>query len=363
MRYSHMLILIGAAVCCVWAEPKCVGAQDAPFSFDPPVYDPYGAITARPESHAGPTTAPSESAAVDAPAEIPIYGCACGCGVFEVGTRSMLPEGAGLTVYLEYDYQDQNINWSGVKPASSANNDDKEIRTNFFTAGVQYMINRDWGVQVEVPVDNRFFETTGGATGSDIVRLNWTTLGDIRVMGIYDGFMPDQSLGITFGTKLPTGSFTHNDAYGDIDRDSELGTGSTDVLLGGFYRNNLTADGRFDWFGQISADLPVLTQQHYRPGDEVDGSVGAYMNGLHIGKVAIVPIAQVIASHRESDSGINSANPVASGYDRILLSPGLEVDLHPLMFYADIELPVYARFTGDQLVTAALFKAMVSYHF
>ncbi len=276
----------------------------------------------------------------------------------------MLPHGAGLTLYVEYDYQDQNIDWSGVKPASSADNGDKEIRTNFYTAGIQYYFNRNWGVQLEVPVDERFFETTGGVTGDQLVAFHWTTLGDMRLEGIYDGFMPDQSLGIIFGAKLPTGKFNHpNDAEGDVDRDSQLGTGSTDVLLGGFYRNNLTSDGRFDWFGQVLADLPVLTQQHYRPGDEVDGAVGAYMNGLHIGRVDIIPIAQVIASHRESDTGLEASVPVASGYDRILIAPGLEVDLHPLMFYADIELPVYARFTGDQLVTAALFKVMVSYHF
>lgn len=292
-----------------------------------------------------------------------MYGCACGCGIFEVGTRSMLPQGTGLTVYLEYSYQDQNINWSGVKPSPAADNPDKEIRTSFFTPGLQYMFNRNWGIQAELPVDSRYFSTTGGATGNDIVHLTWTTIGDMRLEGIYSGFFPDQSLGVLFGVKLPTGNFTHNDAFGDIDRDSEIGTGSTDILVGPYYRNNLTADGTLGWFAQIDLDVPVLTQDGYRPGVEADGALGIYLNGLHVGRLSITPIAQVLDGLRGHDSGPNAAIPVASGYERVLLSPGLEFDFHPVMVYADVELPVYAHVTGNQLVGASLFKMIVSYHF
>ena len=71
---------------------------------------------------------------------------------------------------------------------AGGDNDDKEIRTHFVTAGFQYMFDRSWGFQVEVPYDDRNFKTTGGASGSDIVALNWASLGDIRVEGIYTGF-------------------------------------------------------------------------------------------------------------------------------------------------------------------------------
>ena len=40
--------------------------------------------------------------------------CACGCGLYEVGTNSMIPIGAGVMTYVEYDYQDQDHNWSGA---------------------------------------------------------------------------------------------------------------------------------------------------------------------------------------------------------------------------------------------------------
>jgi hypothetical protein len=54
---------------------------------------------------------------------------------------------------------------------------------------------------------------------------------------------------------------------------------------------------------------------------------------------------------------------VQSGYERVLLSPGIEFDLHPVMVYADVEIPVYIHTTGDQLIAGTLFKMIVSYHF
>jgi hypothetical protein len=194
-------------------------------------------------------------------------------------------------------------------------------------------------------------------------------LGDIRLKGIYTGFSPDLSSGLTFGLKLPTGSYTHNDANGDVDRDSEIGTGSTDLLLGGFHRGSVTKDNRVNWFVQAELDLPTLTQAHYRPGVEIDTAAGLYYSGLSLGRMKITPIAQVIASERTSDTGANASGgsnapgEVASGYQRIMLSPGIEFNWHPVSLYADVELPVFQDFRGNQLVASALFKVILTYHF
>ena len=192
--------------------------------------------------------------------------CACGCGVFDVATSAMFPQGAGGMVFLDYDFMDQNRDWHADSEAPGANNPDKEIRTHFVTAGFQYMLNRGWGIQAEVPYDNRLFKTVSAAPGGPIATEHWSQLGDIRLQGIYTGFSPDLSTGLTFGFKLPTGSFAHNNAYGDVDRDSEIGTGSTDLLLGGFHRGNVTKDNSVSWFAQALLDVPTLTQAHYRPG-------------------------------------------------------------------------------------------------
>ncbi len=52
-----------------------------------------------------------------------------------------------------------------------------------------------------------------------------------------------------------------------------------------------------------------------------------------------------------------------TGYQRILLSPGLEVELRPVTIHADVELPVFQNFTGNQLAASVIFKLAVSYMF
>jgi len=218
----------------------------------------------------------------------------------------MIPTGAGIETFFDYDYQDQNRNWSGSSEAPAADNGDKDIRTSWYNIGYQEMFNRSWGLRVEVPYEDRHFVTTGGASGGDIVALNFSGLGDIRVEGVYTGFSPDLSSGLLFGLKLPTGSYTTEDAFDDIDRDSEIGSGSTDLLLGGFERFNIDTDYGWSGFTQALVDLPVLSQE------------------------------------------------------RILAAPGLEIDYHPFKVYADVELPLYYHFTGDQLVAKTLFRLSIS---
>ena len=270
----------------------------------------------------------------------------------------MFPSGPGGMAFLEYNYQDQNRNWNGTAQAPAEYNDDKEIRTDFITLGLQYMFNRGWGVQAEVPYDFRFFKTADGAGGT--LSRNWSQLGDIRVEGIYTGFFADMSAGVTLGVKLPTGSYTFDPDV--VDRDTQIGTGSTDILLGGFYRGHLTRDFNWQWFAQARLDVPALIQNEYRPGLELDAAAGLDYQGFSVGRVNILPLAQMIFSERTSDSG-TAADSSNTGYQRLMLSPGIEFHLHPVRLYADAEFPVYQNFTGNQLAAPVLFKVILSYMF
>ena len=44
-----------------------------------------------------------------------VWGCACGCGIFEVGTSAMFPEGSGGMAFQTYAFQNQNQN-SNIPP-------------------------------------------------------------------------------------------------------------------------------------------------------------------------------------------------------------------------------------------------------
>ncbi|HVR85454.1 MAG TPA: hypothetical protein VMU54_14150 [Planctomycetota bacterium] len=271
----------------------------------------------------------------------------------------MLPQGQGGLLFFEWDYQDQNHNWSRHHRAPADDNGDKLLWTSFFRFGLQYMFNERWGMQVDAPFAHRYFRRDDGTGNGTNEATEWTDWGDMRVKALYTGFFKDMSLGVDFGLKLPTGNYTQEGA----DRDTELGTGSTDLLLGGFYRTPLSADRNWNAFFQIEGTLPLFTRDQYRPGLEVDASAGMDYQGIALGNVAIVPFAQVLLAGKTSDRGANSAQPVASGYQRVLLSPGLELLMHPFMVYADVEIPVWQNFRGDQLVASALFKLVIAFSF
>ncbi len=277
----------------------------------------------------------------------------------------MYPEGNGGDglVFFDWDFQDQNHNWSGNSRAPAGDNGDLGIKTHFFTAGLQYMFVRDLGLQIEVPYVERSFTSLGGPSGTQAVTRRWSDLGDVRINGLYTGIIRDQSLGVSIGLKLPTGDFKHQEPGIGVDRDTQIGTGSTDLLLGVFYHHWITKDRNWWIFAQAQLDSPMCTQDGYCPGIEGAAALGFYYNGWSIGNAKIRPIAQAIASQRGHDSGPHSAHPVASGYERVLLSPGIEIDFHHVMIDASIELPVYQHVSGDQLISQALFKAGVTYRF
>lgn len=283
--------------------------------------------------------------------------CACCCGVFDVGGSSMMPTGDGGAAYLEYDYMDQGKNWHGTSSAPLADNPDKRIMTDFYTAGLQYMFTRSWGMQAELPYTNGYFKTTDDS--GNLVVNQHDALGDVRLMGIYSGFSADMSSGITFGLKVPTGDWK----YTGFDWDTSIGTGSTNSLLGFYHQGRITSDNVYSWFAQGLWDRPFMTRGGYRPGSEVEAAIGAYHKGWTVAPgVKVTPLLQVIGSNRLKDSGPN-ANPDNSGYTRFLLSPGVEVAYGSAKLYGDVEVPVYQQVNGDQLTAPALLKVMVSYSF
>ena len=284
--------------------------------------------------------------------------CACGCGVFDVGTGAMFPDGAGGQVYAEVDFMDQNRNWSGTSAAPADANEDQRIQTTFDTVGAQYMFNRSWGVSVDVPYWSRKFTTTDADTG-DTVTFDHAAVGDIRLRVNYTGFSHDMSSGISFGVKLPTGDST----YANFDPDTQIGTGSTDLLVGGYHLGKITDDGSWNYYVRGMWDQPVATKSIYRPGYELLGVVGAYYHGWASSSgVRVVPLAQVTAAVRGHDGG-TMGMPADTGYSRLIVAPGIEVSYDRFRAYAEAGLAVYNNMSGNQLVARQMYKLSVSYSF
>jgi hypothetical protein len=317
--------------------------------------------------------------------------CACGCSVFDVGGLDLPQEqDHGGRVFFEFWSSNQTQNYVGSSQAPASLNTDKQIVTQWYNVGFQYNFNRDWGVMVRIPTVNRSLTTDTQNPQFGIKTFNSKDIGDIEIMGMYTGFFKDMSTGIMFGVKLPTGTFT---APG-LDRDTQIGTGSTDLELGAFHRGLLTGDNAWQYFAQFLWRRPFLYQaaadpqgffdgnpgvvQTYYPGYQIDGAAGIVYNNLYhvLGLDKITPLAQVIVSQRSRDEG-TGADPYNSGFDRVMLSPGVEftkvvdeANNRVVKLYADVEFPVYYRAnaannagTEGQLVAPILIKVVGSYNF
>jgi hypothetical protein len=321
------------------------------------------------------------------------HACACGCSVFDVG-GGLLPQenDHGGRVFFEYWFSNQTTNWIGAAKAPHNVNHDQNLNTSWYSVGFSYNFNRDWGVFMRIPTATRSLTTDTGPPpgGLGVQRFNSNGLGDIEIDAMYTGFFKDMSTGVMVGLKLPTGVYT---APG-LDRDNQIGTGSTDLIVSFFHRGMLSGDNAWQYFQQIRFQQPFLYQdaadpqgffdgnpgvvQSYKPGMQVDGAVGFLYNNWYnvFGFDKITPLGQVIISHRNHDNGTGS-DPLNTGFDRVMLSPGIEVtkvldeaNNRVMKLYADIEIPVYYRAnaannagTDGQLIAPYMVKVVASYNF
>ena len=163
----------------------------------------------------------------------------------------------------------------------------------YLTLGVNYRPSADWNVNLLVPYVVRTHSTygtqvqpyTAAETAPDQVSgAHVDSLGDIKLIGNYQGLLPTHNLGLQLGVKLPTGhygtavSFDHGpDAGSPLDASLQAGTGSTDVILGAYYYQAVSQD--FDLFTNVQFQSAVAHQQNqpgndFRPGNLETFSVG-----------------------------------------------------------------------------------------
>lgn len=308
--------------------------------------------------------------------------CACGCGIFDIGAGGLTPNSAdsGLAVWFRIAFMNQNRNWEGSSGAPAADNPDKRINTTFYFIGGQYVINRNWSVMVELPLFDRSFTSTDDGTiagpAGSLYTAHDFAAGDLEASVMYTGFDKDMSTGLGLGIKAPTG-----DRHGPkgplggqaMDRDTLPGTGSTDLMVSGYHVGTLNRANTLGYFVQAKYQIPIATQDQYRPGNEFNGAVGlTYDFGRHGPFKSIAPVLQLITSIRGHDSGEN-ANPLNSGYERMLIDPGVSLRLKKVRFDADVAIPLYQHVNFDpagvgqgsagQLVSRVMAKFQVTYDF
>ena len=298
----------------------------------------------------------------------------CGCTLNSDWSSQGVSTSPGFRFDLRYDTINQHQMRHGGGKADSAElaaaqaagtlgETETHTVNRYYTLGLDYSPNREWGINVQVPVIDRdhgtyaFDNLNPSALDTDVSSSRGRHLGDVKVQARYQGF---GDLGLMFGIKLPTGK--HNQNFRDgplggsaLDRSLQAGTGSTDVILGIFHIGTLNRS--WEWFAQALYQHAVSTRDDFRPGDSLNANLGLrYMKFDQW-----VPQLQINAKTTPHDAGAN-ADTFNSGGRVVYVSPGVTVALSKTTkIYGFVQLPLYQRVEGFQL--APKWNASVGINF
>ena len=201
---------------------------------------------------------------------------------------------------------------------------ERDTLNRCFTVDLNYNPNADWNVDLKVPYVVRTHSTYGDFDPQRPLPepsvSHSSSLGDVKLIGSYQGFLPAHNLGLQLGVKLPTGDYgTAVDfnrgpqAGAPLDASLQPGTGSTDIILGAYY---------------------------YRPISE---NFDVIVNGQFQSALADVP---------------DTVGTVA------YLSPGATAQLLPqLHVFGFVQVPVYSNLDGYQLFPRFTVSVGLSYAF
>lgn len=265
--------------------------------------------------------------------------CSCGSSILGVGLgSSLLPTKKGGLVSLQYDDVDQT--------SSSIHKKD----TQFYTLNGQYLFNRKWGVAASVPyVHRKEYRTSNGSNSN-------SSIGDVQIRGIYSGLSKDMSSGLTFGLKLPTGATKQN----NFDRDTQIGTGSYDLILGA-YNFGQFKGSNLGWIAQANLQKVLVVNKSYRTGDELSASLGGFYDmGKILSFSRVAPMFQISGTTKKEDNGYNSSN--VESYRRIFVGPAIDVTIDDFKIYTDVQFPIYSH-NGGQLRVDKIFRFIIGRSF
>jgi len=300
----------------------------------------------------------------------PARACAtCGCTLSKDWLGPQAGSVSGWSAGLSYDFIDQNqmrsgrtnIDRAGAQailnpPGNSGNEVELQTLTRTMTLSVDYNTS-DWGVSLQLPFVDRYHTTLQDGTPGGYNYNQFNTYGDARIL-VKVGLTPDSDTGIIAGLKLPTGGTNQpfNGAPGGIvDPSLQPGTGSTDLLLGGFYSG---ATDRLGWFAQALWQHAIASQAGYTPGDSMTVNLG--LRYADLGQ-RVVPLLQLNYAHRNVDDGINASTEFdgtpQTGGDLLYIAPGVSARIGSgFSAYAYVQFPVYQDVNGVQLTPKQIYS-------
>jgi hypothetical protein len=327
----------------------------------------------------------------------------CGCSLnTDIGTQGMGMT-KGWTLDVRYDTLNQNKLWSGTKSISqqavNAANPSAEVenftQNNYLTGSLDYNDGENWGVTAILPFIMRTHSTFGQGDGTLDGAANASNpapngylsktsgLGDMKIIGRFFGFAEQKDWGLQLGVKLPTGnnSQTVTNNIGStqgVDPGLQLGTGSTDIILGAYKFGYLPQTENWGYFANAQyqatikpTNVPVSIANlnsvdnggtggsSYRPGNALNLNLGVNFQGFE----KFVPTLQVNYLNKKVDSG-TAADTLSTGGNLVYLTPGALYNVtDTTQAYVNLQLPVYQNVNGYQVVPSYIASVGVRVRF
>ena len=196
-----------------------------------------------------------------------------------------------------------------------------------------------------------------------------SSLGDLKLIGAYQGLLSMHNLGFQFGVKLPTGHYGTDVNFSDgpaagapLDASLQPGTGSIDIIVGAYFYQPVSQN--LDAFANVQFQSAVTTKQNqsgndFRPGNTTTLSFGVRYEG----NPRWIPQLQMNLTHKSVDQGALADSADTPGYVAYL-SPGLTAKVvEKVHLYAFAQIPVYSDLVGYQVFPRYTFSLGASYAF
>jgi hypothetical protein len=280
----------------------------------------------------------------------------------------------GWRLSLEYDYIHQDQLRRGTHAVATVPDGvelERETLNRYLTAGLDYSPTADWNINLRVPYVIRTHSTYGERDSSEPLppasSSRSSSIGDVKLIGSYQGLLPAHNFGLQLGVKLPTGrygtdvNFRSGPAAGSpLDASLQPGTGSTDIIVGAYYYQAIGHN--FDFFANLQFQSAVTSKQDqpgndFRPGNSTSASFGV----RYAENPRWVPQLQMNLLHKGVDQGALADITDTAGYVAYV-SPGITARVADKLYvYGFAQLPVYSDLVGYQLFPRYTFSVGASY--
>lgn len=304
------------------------------------------------------------------------WACAtCGC---TLNADAAMGYGTleGWRLGFEYDYIHQDELRSGTRAVGGVPDGDElehDTLNRYLTVSLDYSPNPDWNVSLRVPYVIRTHSTYGDYTqGEELPPLSdsrSSSLGDVKLIGSYQGLLETHNLGVQLGLKLPTGqygtdvNFRSGPAAGTpIDASLQPGTGSTDLIVGAYYFQAVSEN--FQLYANAQFQSAVTSKQDHPGNDFRPGNTTTVSFGVRYEKyMDWVPQLQMNLLHKSVDQGALADITDTAGYV-VYVSPGLAArPWKSLTVFGFAQVPVYSDLVGYQLFPKYTFSVGANYAF